>query len=89
MDAWWLVMMGTFLVVWAYATLDEIALHLEEPFKGNSNLIPLSVRQYMLNERLIAIMNTRRPLSAADYVRNVLKRAAYKSKECQVKCQVC
>jgi hypothetical protein len=56
----------TFLSVSILCTLNEIARDVEDPFHYDPNQLPLPQMQYKLNERLLAVSKTRRPIAFTD-----------------------
>jgi predicted membrane chloride channel (bestrophin family) len=88
MQSWLMALASSFIVVGVYATLHEIALQMEEPFSWYPNMIPLSHRQYSLNERLIAMRHARRPVTFADYLADVHDGAGYERSKDTFKCRV-
>eukprot|EP00892_Ulva_mutabilis_P009382 jgi/Ulvmu1/6816/UM031_0020.1 len=54
------------LVVLAYVIVNEVATELEEPFSHNPNQLPLARLQYRLNERLLSVTRTTRPVAFTD-----------------------
>lgn len=51
--------------------LHTISRHSEVPCRFYPNLIPLQLKQVSFNERLLAIMDSRRPMGPADVFKNV------------------
>jgi hypothetical protein len=76
-NEYWLAVPTTFLLVLLFATMNEIANAIEEPFKYYPALIPLQLKQLEFNERLIAISDTRRPLGFADVLKDIHSPGAY------------
>lgn len=70
-NEWWLAFCVTFITALAFASINDIANRVEEPFKYNPYLIILDEEQLKFNERLIAISDTRRPLGFADILQDV------------------
>lgn len=56
----------TFLTVSVLHTVNEIARDIEDPFHYDPNQLPLAQMQYKLNERLLAVSKTRRPIAFTD-----------------------
>lgn len=56
----------TFLAVSLMHTINEIARDIEDPFHTDPNQMPISQMCYKLNERLLAISKTRRPIAFTD-----------------------
>jgi predicted membrane chloride channel (bestrophin family) len=54
------------LAVQAYIMMNEIANDVEDPFHYDPNQLPLPQMQYRLNERLLAVAQTHRPLAFTD-----------------------
>ena len=71
MNEYWLAVPTAGLTVLLFATMNEIANSIEEPFKFYPALIPLRLKQMQFNERLIAISDTRRPMGFADVLKDV------------------
>lgn len=77
MTEYWLAVPTAGLTVLLFATMNEIANSIEEPFKFYPSLIPLRLKQMQFNERLIAISDTRRPLGFADVLKDVVNPRGY------------
>jgi hypothetical protein len=77
MNEYWLAVPTAALIVLLFATMNEIANDIEEPFKFYPALIPLQLRQMQFNERLIAICDTRRPLGFADVLKDIYNPRGY------------
>lgn len=71
MNEYWLAVPTSAFTVLLYATMNEIANFIEDPFKYYPTLIPLRLKQMQFNERIIAISDTRRPLGFADVLKNL------------------
>lgn len=56
----------SFLAVSLVQTINELARDLEDPFHYDPNQVPVSQMCYRLNERLLAISKTRRPIAFTD-----------------------
>ena len=56
----------TFLVTHTYIMLNEVARDIEDPFHYDPNELPLPQIQYRLNERLLAVSRTGRPVAFTD-----------------------
>jgi hypothetical protein len=56
----------TFIAVHTYIMLNEVARDVEDPFHYDPNELPLPQLQYRLNERLLAVSKTSRPLAFTD-----------------------
>ena len=54
------------VAVQAYAVVNEAAGELDDPFSHNPNQLPLSRMQYRLNERMLAVTRTTRPVAFTD-----------------------
>lgn len=50
----------------ALAVVNEVAADLEDPYSHNPNQLPLSQMQYRVNERLLAVTRTTRPVAFTD-----------------------
>jgi hypothetical protein len=74
----------TFVTVWGFAVLHEIANSMEEPFRFYPDVMHLDEKQININERLIAVSSTRRPLGFADFLRDIHNHVPYESSK-----QVC
>jgi predicted membrane chloride channel (bestrophin family) len=56
----------TFLAVSLFQIINEIARDIEDPFHYDPNQMPVGQMCYKLNERLLAISKTRRPIAFTD-----------------------
>eukprot|EP00892_Ulva_mutabilis_P007760 jgi/Ulvmu1/5356/UM022_0150.1 len=56
----------TFMAVATYVTLNEVASDVEDPFHYDPNELPLPQMQYKLNERLLAVRYSERPVAFTD-----------------------
>eukprot|EP00892_Ulva_mutabilis_P007761 jgi/Ulvmu1/5357/UM022_0151.1 len=56
----------TFMAVATYITLNEVATDIEDPFHYDPNELPLPQMQYKLNERLLAVLYSERPVAFTD-----------------------
>ena len=56
----------TFFLILTYTMLNEVARDVEDPFHYDPNELPLPQMQYKLNERLLAVTQTQRPLGFTD-----------------------
>lgn len=52
--------------VQTYIMMNEVANDVEDPFHYDPNQLPLPQMQYRLNERLLAVSKTERPLAFTD-----------------------
>lgn len=57
----------TFVAVHTYIMLNEVARDVEDPFHYDPNELPLPQIQYRLNERLLAVSKTSRPVAFTDW----------------------
>eukprot|EP00892_Ulva_mutabilis_P004193 jgi/Ulvmu1/2145/UM129_0004.1 len=56
----------TFMAVVTHVMLNEVARDIEDPFLYDPNELPLPQMQYKLNERLLAVHHSRRPIAFTD-----------------------
>lgn len=54
------------VAVQTYIMMNEVANDIEDPFHYDPNQLPLPQMQYRLNERLLAVSKTERPLAFTD-----------------------
>ena len=54
------------MAVQTYIMMNEVANDIEDPFHYDPNQLPLPQMQYRLNERLLAVSKTERPLAFTD-----------------------
>jgi predicted membrane chloride channel (bestrophin family) len=57
---------ASFIAVQTYIMMNEVANDVEDPFHYDPNQLPLPQMQYRLNERLLAVSKTERPLAFTD-----------------------
>jgi hypothetical protein len=55
------------IAVCTYIMMNEVANDIEDPFHYDPNQLPLPQMQYRLNERLLAVSKTERPLAFTDF----------------------
>eukprot|EP00892_Ulva_mutabilis_P004197 jgi/Ulvmu1/2149/UM129_0008.1 len=56
----------TFMAVATHVMLNEVASDIEDPFVYDPNELPLPQMQYKLNERLLAVLHSERPVAFTD-----------------------
>eukprot|EP00892_Ulva_mutabilis_P004192 jgi/Ulvmu1/2144/UM129_0003.1 len=56
----------TFIAAHTHVMLNEVARDIEDPFHYDPNELPLPQMQYKLNERLLAVTRSKRPLAFTD-----------------------
>jgi predicted membrane chloride channel (bestrophin family) len=58
--------LSTFAAVHTFFMVHEVARDIEDPFHYDPNQLPLPQMQFKLNERLLAVTNTKRPNAFTD-----------------------
>jgi hypothetical protein len=58
--------LASLAAVQTYIMMNEVANDVEDPFHYDPNQLPLPQMQYRLNERLLAVSKTERPLAFTD-----------------------